>query len=259
MDRISLKAKEREVFGKKVKYLRREGLIPAHVFGKKLDTEHVTVDSTDFTKVFKEAGETGLVDLKIGAEKVRPVLIREVQTDPVLGHPLHIDFYQVNLTEKTTVPVPIVLLEAELELVHTGEAVVIQPLMEVEVEALPTDLPENIEVDISSLKAIGDAITVKDLKVPAGVTILAEEEAVVAKLDNAVTEEMQALLEEQAEEQAAVAEAAEAESAGGETSPEGGEAVEGEEGEKTEESAGGETSPEASEQKPESTEEKPAE
>ncbi len=226
MNRISLKATERKILGKKVNKLRREGIIPGHVFGKKIETEHVSVKSADFIKVYKEAGETGLVDLKIGEEKVKPVLIRQVQVDPVRGEMLNIDFYQVNLLEKTTVNVPILLIGEEPEIVHTGEAVVIQPMMEIEVEALPDDLPENIEVDISSLKAIDDAITVERLSVPSGVTILAEPESVVVKLDNAVTAEMQALLEEQAAEAAAATETVITEAEG--EAPVGGEVAGGE-------------------------------
>lgn len=229
MQRIPLKAQEREVLGKKVRFLRREGLIPAHVFGNKVETEHVSVKLQEFLKVFKTAGETGLVDLKIGDTKIRPVLVRDVAVDPVRGNPLHIDFYQVNLSEKVTVPVPVVLIGEEPEVVHTGEAVVIQPISEVEVEALPAELPEKIEVDITSLKAIDDAILVSQLRVPEGVAILADPEAVVVKLDNAVTEEMQKLMEEQAAEQAAAAEAAAPEE-GAEAPAEGEEeAAEGEE------------------------------
>lgn len=238
MARISLKATEREILGKKVKKLRREGIIPGHVFGKKVETEHVAVKATDFIKVYKEAGETGLIDLRIGDEKIRPVLIRQVQLDPVRGEMLNIDFYQVNLTEKTTVNVPIVLIGEEPEIVHSGEAVVIQPMMEVEVEALPADLPENIEVDITPLKAIDDAITVEKLSVPDGVIILAEPEAVVVKLDNAVTAEMQELLEEQAAEAAAATEAvAEGEEGTEAAEGEAEEAAEGSEETKEEEKA----------------------
>jgi len=254
MTRISLKATEREIFGKKVNALRKTGVLPGHVFGKGLDTESVAVKAIDFIKVYKEAGETGLIDLKIGEDKVRPVLIRQVQLDPVRSEILNIDFYQVNLKEKTTVNVPIILIGEEPEIVHAGEAVVIQPMMEVEVEALPDDLPENIEVDITSLKAIDDAITVSQLPVPDGVTILAEAEAVVVKLDNAVTAEMQALLEEQAEEQAAATEAA-AEGAEGEEGAEKAEGEEGEEGaEATEDESKSEESKPESEEKSESAE-----
>ncbi len=205
MDRIALKAEEREILGKKVKNLRSQGLIPAHVFGKNLATEHVSVKALDFKRVYDEAGETGLIDLKIGAEKVRPVLIRGVQLDPVRDNLLHIDFYQVNLLEKVRVSVPIEIFGEEAEAVHTGEAVVIQPISEIEVEALPADLPEKITVDITSLKAIDDAILVSSLNIPEGVTVLADPEAVVVKLDSAVTEEMKKLLEEQAAEAQAAA------------------------------------------------------
>lgn len=234
MDRIPLKAQERQILGKKVKQLRHDGFIPAHVFGKKLETEHVSVKAIEFLKVFHQAGETGLIDLKIGAERIRPVLVRGVQHDPVKEGLLHIDFYQVNLAEKVVVPVPIILVGEEQEIVHNGEAVVIQPLSEIEVEALPGNLPENIEVDTSILKAIGDAILVSGLKIPADVTVLADPEAVVAKLDSAVTEEMKQLLEEQAAETAAVVEA-EAVSAEAEEKAEAGEEVTSESEKETEE------------------------
>ena len=209
MVRIPLKAEERTILGKKVKILRRQGIIPAHVFGKKTETEHVAVLARDFARVYDTAGESGLIDLKIGAEKVRPVLIRDVQVDPVRGATLHVDFYQPNLEEKieaaVNVWIPLELTGEEPEVVHTGEAVVIQPMNEVEVEALPAELPEKLVVDISKLKQIDDTVTISELGIPEGVTILADAEAVVAKLDNAVSEEAQKLMEEVEAEQEAVA------------------------------------------------------
>lgn len=220
MDRISLKATEREILGKKVKHLRKDGILPGHVFGNNVDTEHVSVPTKAFLSVYNQAGETGLIDLKIGDEKVRPVLIRGVQYHAVTGVPLHIDFYQVNLKEKVTVPVPIILVGEEPESVHMGETIVLQNLSEVEVEALPTDLVENIEVNIEVLKNVDDAITVADLSYNREtLTVLAEPEEVVVKLAPAVTEEMQALLEEQeAEVEAAQEAAAEGEETEGEGS-----------------------------------------
>lgn len=231
MDKLSLNADERKILGKKVKVLRRDGFLPAHVYGKGVDSESVTVAQKEFAKIFDVAGETGLIDLKIGSEKVRPVLIRDVQYDPILSTPVHIDFYQVNLLEKVKVPVPVVLIGEEPEAVHLGEAIVLQTLNEVEVEALPTDLVENIEVDQSTLKAIDDAITVADLKYDREkLTILAEPEEIVVKLAPAVSAETQELLEEQAAEQAAATEAEAVEGVEGETSIEG-EATVGKEGE----------------------------
>jgi large subunit ribosomal protein L25 len=207
MDRISLHAEERKVLGKKVKQLRRRGDLPAHVFGKGIVGELVTVGAKDFLKVFHLAGETGLIDLKIGSEKIRPVLIREVQYNAVTSLPIHIDFYQVNLAEKVKVPVPLVLIGKQPESVHLGEAIVLQTLNEVEVEALPTDLVENIEVDITSLKNIDDAITIDQLKVDRNkITIQAEDDEIVVKLAPAVSAEMEKLMEEEAAEQEAAVE-----------------------------------------------------
>lgn len=242
MDRLSLQAEERTILGKKVKLLRKDGKIPGHVFGKGVETEHVSVDTKGFLKTFAQAGETGLIDLKLGSEKIRPVLVREVSQDPISGAPVHIDFYQVNLTEKVKVPVPLVLVGDDPEAVESGEAIVLQTLNEVEVEALPTDLVENIEVPKTSLKNIDDTITVADLKYDREkLTIHSEPETVVVKLAPAVSAEMEALLEEQAVETAAAAEEAAAPAEEGAEGAEG-EVKEGEEapeGEATVEGAAG--------------------
>lgn len=205
MDRLSLQAEERKILGKKVKKLRKDGQLPGHVYGKGIETESVSVDGKIFLKTFKEAGETGLIDLRIGAEKIRPVLVRGVQYDPVSDQPIHIDFYQVNLTQKVKVPVPLVLVGEQPESVHLGETIVLQTLNELEVEALPTDLVENIEVNISVLKNIDDAIAVGQLQFDRSkLTVSAPDEEIVVKLAPAVTAEMEKLMEEQAAEQAAV-------------------------------------------------------
>ena len=212
MDRLSLNADERIILGKKVKKLRKGGKLPAHVFGKGLQTEAVTVGTVDFLKVFHQAGETSVVDLKIGKEKVRPVLIREVQYDPISDQPIHIDFYQVDLSQKVKVSVPLVQSGEQPEAVNLGEAIILQTINEVEVEALPTDLVEKIEVDITSLKNINDAVTVGQLQYDRSkLTITSSDEEIVVKLAPAVSAEMEKLLEEQAAEQAAQAEAAPAE------------------------------------------------
>lgn len=237
MDRLSLAAEERKILGKKVKRLRKDGQLPGHVFGKDVDGENVLVSAKDFLKTFQQAGETSLIDLKIGSEKVRSVLIREVQYDPVRGQPIHIDFYQVDLAQKVKVPVPIVQIGESAEAVHSGEAIVLQTLNEVEVEALPTDLVEKIEVDISLLRAIDDAITVGQLNYDRSkLTIHAPEDELVIKLAPAVSAEMEKLLEEQAAEQAAQAAEAVVPEEGappveGEVPVEGAETVEGKDGE----------------------------
>jgi large subunit ribosomal protein L25 len=227
MDKINLKAEERTVLGKKVKQLRKQGIVPGHVFGNTKEVEHVQVNAKDFITVLKQAGETGLISLRIGEDKVRPVLIRETDFDPRSGNLTHIGFFQVNLKEKVQVPVPIVLIGEEPESVKMGEHIVLQNLSEVQVEALPGDLIENIEVNIEVLKNVDDAITVDQLNYNRElITVLAEPDEVVVKLAPAVTEEMKAMLEEADAEVAAAVEEAEA--------AEGEEKAEGEEGETTE-------------------------
>ncbi len=207
MDRLSLKADERTVTGKAVKRLRRDGFIPANVYGKKIESESVLVKVEDFRKVFAQSGETGLIDLKIGDEKTKPVLVRDLQFDARRGELLHVDFYQVNLKQKVKVYVPVVLIGDEPESVHLGETVVLNPLSDIEIEALPADLLDKLEVDISTLKEIDDSILVSDLKIDAEkITVVTAPEEVVAKLAPAVTQEMQELLEEQDAEAAASAE-----------------------------------------------------
>ncbi len=249
MDRLSLNATERKILGKKVKKLRADGLLPAHIFGKGVDSEAVAVNIKEFLSTFHKAGETGLVDLKIGSDKVRPVLIREVQYDPMSGSPIHIDFYQVNLSEKVKVAVPIVQIGEQPEAVHLGEAIILQPLNEIEVEALPTDLPEKLEVDISILKQIDDAVTLGQLNFDKSkITISADPEEVVVKLAPAVTAEMEKLMEEEAAEQAATAAETEAGAEGAEAKAEG---AEGEEGVVPEAGAeGGEAATEGTEAHP---------
>ena len=227
MDRLSLHAEERKILGKKVKKLRREGKLPAHVFGKGVEGENVILSAKDFLKTFEQAGETGLIDLKIGTERVRPVLIREVQYNPVSGDLIHVDFYQVNLSEKVKVSVPLILIGEEPAGVKLGEVIVLQTLNEIEVEALPTDLVEKIEVDITSLKVIDDAITVGSLNYDRDkLTIFVDPEEVVVKLAPAVTAEMEKLMEEQAAETAAAA--AETEAGAEKAEGEAGEGTEGE-------------------------------
>lgn len=209
MDRLSLKAQERIILGKQVKKLRRDGIIPAHVFGNKIATSHISVKEAEFSKIYSTAGETGLIDLKVGQGGVKPVMVRDAQYDPVTEKLLHIDFYQVNLSEKVKVYVPIELVGEEVESVHLGEAVVLQILNEIEMEALPADLIDKIEVDITPLKNINDAITAHDLNYDRSkLTILADPEEVVVKLAPAITEEMQRLLDEQEAEAQAAKEAA---------------------------------------------------
>lgn len=217
MKRVALSVEPRKTLGKEVRKLRKEGILPANVYGKDVKSESVQVPLKEFQQVFKEAGETGLVDLKLDS-KVTPVLIHGVQTD-YLGKPLHADFYVVNLTEKVKTNVPLELV-GEPKAVTDKIGLLMHILSEVEVEALPTELPEKIDVDVTHLANIDEQVVVSDVKLPSGVTILSEPNQVVAKIGELVTKEAQ----EQAAAEAAAAEAAKAEAApaeGAETPAEG--------------------------------------
>jgi len=185
---ITLKAKKRELTGRKVKKLRREGILPANLYGKKIKSEAIEVSASDFAKVFKVAKETGLVELTINGSK-KPVLIHNVQLDPVTDTILHVDFLQVDLKEKVVANVPIELV-GESPVEKQGLGTVVQYLDEIEVESLPGDLPEKFEVDLGTLVEIDQVISVKDLSVDKDkVEIKADPEQIVVKVEKAKQEE----------------------------------------------------------------------
>lgn len=209
MEQTPLIAQKRTILGKKVKKLRREGILPAHVFGHKVETDHVQVNAHDFAKVFEKVGETGIIALTIDGVK-KPVMVRDTQLNPITDDLVHVDFYQVNLSEKVKVNVPIEII-GESPAVEKKIGLLLTPIAEVEVEALPGDLPENIEVDITNLLNIDDEIKVKDLKVDRSkIEVLTDEELVVVQIGELVTKEMEEL---EAEVEAEQAEAVTAEGA----------------------------------------------
>jgi len=187
--RLQLKAKKRKVLGRKVKKLRKKEILPANVYGKDIKSQALKLSEKDFLEVYQKAGETGIVELKVGSsKKKRPVLIHNLQIDPVTGKPLHADFHQVDLTKKVQVEVPIEYI-GESPAVEKG-GVLMQLLNEVEVEALPADLPDKFEVDLSQIEEIGQSIAVKDLKVSDKVKILVEDlEELLAKVQEPQEEE----------------------------------------------------------------------
>lgn len=205
MKRQKLAVEKRTVLGKKVKKLRKQGLLPANIYGKGIKSLAVQVIEKDFDKLYQEVGETGLIDVEVNGE-LRPVLIHNVQLDHLTKTPLHADFYQVNLKEKVKTMVPVVAV-GEPKAVSEKIGLLLQPLSEVEVEALPEDLPEKIEVNVEPLTAVDEQITVSDIQAPTGVTILSDPSQVIVKIGELVTKEAQ----EQAASEAAAAEAAKAE------------------------------------------------
>ncbi|MGB4441285.1 MAG: 50S ribosomal protein L25 [Coriobacteriia bacterium] len=187
---VKLNAKVREVTGKSSHKLAPEGLIPAVVYGPKIETQSLSVDRREFEHLLHEAsvGST-LVDLSIeGQGKALDVIIKEVRHEEIKGAIQHIDFWAVDMghTLQTTVAIDFV---GSAEGERAG-GVIMHSLRELKIEARPKDLPEHVEVDVSALN-IGDSFTVADLVAPAGVTLLDEPETVIAScMPPAVEEEV---------------------------------------------------------------------
>lgn len=191
MQEIKLKAQKRDLTGRKVKKLRVEGVIPANVYGKKIKSQSISLNKDELGKVYGEAGETGVVKLLIEGEKEeRPILIQNLQKDPVTEEPLHVDLRQIILTEKITAKIP-VEFTGSAPAAQQKLGILIQTTSEIEVEALPMDLPEKFVVDVSKLANIGDQITVKEMAINREkIELKVIEDLVVAKIEPLAEEEV---------------------------------------------------------------------
>jgi large subunit ribosomal protein L25 len=191
MEQIELKTQKRTVLGKKVKSLRREGFIPAVLYGHETESVSLQVEERELDRVLAQAGEHRLIALKIGrSRKPQMALTRDVQWDVITGKPLHVDFYAVVMTEKITTEVPLVLVGEAPAAVQAG-TILLQNLDEIEIECLPGDLIEAIEVDVSELEEVDQTISVRDLRLPPTVDILTDPEEIVAKVAWAAPEEVE--------------------------------------------------------------------
>ncbi len=215
MEKLVLKAEKRTVSGRKVKSLRKQGLLPGNIYGKKIKSKAIQISEKDFAAIFAKAGETGLVELLVGEEK-HPVLIHNVQYHPVTDAPLHADFLQVDLKEKVTAKVAVVLV-GESPAVKDKTGVLLTILSEIEVEALPADLPDKLEVDISNLSAVDQSVKVEQLKVSDQIKVLADPKLEIVKVAPLVSKEAEKMAAEEAA--AAAAAAAETAAAATETAP----------------------------------------
>jgi large subunit ribosomal protein L25 len=216
---VELHVEPREVLGKKVRALRSGGLTPANVYGHDVQSQAVQADTPALTQLLRTAGRNVIIDLHVrGEAKPRSVMVRAVQRDPVSDRLLHVDFYQVSLREKMRAEVPVVLV-GEAPAVGTHHGILLQSLDAVMVEALPADIPPNIEVDVSSLTELEAALFLKDLAIDPKIQVLTDPEQVVAKvaaprLAVEVEEELAAEEEVAEEEEAAAEEEREAAEAG---------------------------------------------
>jgi large subunit ribosomal protein L25 len=221
-----LKVNARDIKGKKVRFLRREGITPINLYGPNIDSIPLQAETAAIKRLITKSGRNAMISLEIdGEKKGTQVLLRDVQCDPMNGKLLHIDLFKVDMNRKIRVDVPIQFI-GESKAAKSKRGMLIENLASLHVEALPGDLPQNIEVDISGLIELGQAIFIRDLKLDPKITVLNEPGQVIAKV-------MEAKVEVEP-----VAVAAEGEAVEGEE----GEAAEGAEGEAKE---GGEEKPAA--------------
>ena len=184
-----LNVKTRQIKGKKVATLREQGEIPAVLYGVGIEPQSISLPLKEFQKIFKTVGETALLSLVVDSTEPRTVLIRDVQNDAMKQLPIHVDFHQVNMNEELDLDVPLEFTGTSVAVSSEG-GILVKALYELPISALPADLPHEIIIDIAPLEKIGDAIHVRDIKLPKGVKILIDQETVIVTVIEPVVEEV---------------------------------------------------------------------
>jgi large subunit ribosomal protein L25 len=196
----NITAKIRKTGEKNNSELREKGFLPAVLYGPKTESRAIAVDVKELQKAHKEAGESSLITLELD-KKEYPVLIHDLKIDPISGQPIHADFYQPDLEKKIEASIPIIL-DGEAPAVKALGGTLYKNVSEVEVKALPNNLPREIRIDISQLNTLEDHIKIKDLKVGEGVEVLGEPEEIIVSVSapEDVEEELAKPVEEKVEE-----------------------------------------------------------
>ncbi len=181
-ERVELVAEKRTTLGKQVKRLRREGMVPAVMYGRGFDSIPLQFDSRSLTQVLSHVGGSQLISVKIkGTKQPETALVREVHRDPIRHDLLHVDLYRVTMTERLTAEVPLEIVGAS-PVIEEREGILLQGLSTVEVECLPGDLVDAIEVDLSELTEVDQAVHVRDLAIPAGIDVLTDPDEMIVRV-----------------------------------------------------------------------------
>ncbi len=177
-----IKAEKRAILGKQTASLRRAGMLPAVLYGEGILTTPLSISARDFEKAFSTSGETSILTLKVAGDKDYNVLIHDVADDPLTLKPIHADFYAVRMDRAIEAKVPLAFIGQSPAVQQEG-GILVKVLHELEVKALPGDMPHEIEVHLDALEKIEDKIHVKDIKLPTGVTLRVDEGEVVALVE----------------------------------------------------------------------------
>ena len=202
MQELKLKAMKRDVFGKKTRFLRRQGIVPAHLFGHSLESLALQCDSNELRKIVSHAGTTRLVSLSVEGEKeAKNVFLREIQRDTLSRELLHVDFYQIRKGEKMTMEVPIVLV-GEAPAMKAKGRILSHGINVLSIECLPEKVPPQIEVDISVLAELEDSLFVKDIVLDPEIEVQNDPEQLVVKVSEIIVkiEEEKPVVAEEGEE-----------------------------------------------------------
>jgi len=190
LEDLTLQVANRDILGKKTRFLRRQGITPVHLFGHNLDSRALQCDTAQLQQLIAQAGMTKLINLEIENEKQpKSVFIREIQRHPGTGALLHVDFYQVRKREKIKAEVPIVLTGEAPAMKLKGRSLM-QTLNSLSIECLPDKIPPQVEVDLSSLEEADQAIHVRDITLGSGITINTDPDQLVVKITEAVAEKV---------------------------------------------------------------------
>ncbi|MFQ5925483.1 MAG: 50S ribosomal protein L25 [Dehalococcoidia bacterium] len=199
--REELKVKSRDTLGKKVRFLRRQGLTPANLYGPKTESIPLQVETSLLERLIARVGQNALITLRVdGATEPRLTMIRDIQRNPLTGAVLHVDFFQIEVTHKVKAEIPLTFL-GEAPAAKRPRAMLIQNLTSLQVEGLPTDLPRSIEVDLSSMEEMDQAIHVRDIAVSDRLEVLTAPDEVVVHVEEtrAPVEEVEIEEEEETE------------------------------------------------------------
>jgi large subunit ribosomal protein L25 len=182
MDGLTIEAEKRDILGKKTRFLRRQGITPAHLFGHGLESLALQCDTAKLQRLIARAGRTRLIALGIkGDTEPRSIFIKEIQRDACTGELLHVDLYQVRKTERVRVDVPIVLVGEAPAMKGKGHTLT-HGLTSLSIECLPDKLPPQIEVDLSPLAEVGQAIYVRDIPLSPDITVNNDPDQMVVRV-----------------------------------------------------------------------------